>query len=90
MITKYWILKNIYFNKAIKQSHYVNILIPITFLQLEFQKSTLWTLCNITHKISSNILERMGGDQPNISGDTILTLNVSYSTTLTTIFNGLI
>ncbi len=60
MITKYWILKNIYFNKAIKQSHYVSILIPITFLQLEFQKSTLWTLCNITHKISSNILERMG------------------------------
>jgi len=33
---------------------------PITSLQLEFQKSTLWTPCNKTHKISSNILERMG------------------------------
>jgi hypothetical protein len=31
----------------------------ITSLQLEFQKSTLWTPCNRTHKISSNILERL-------------------------------
>ncbi len=45
---------------AIRQSHYASSLMPITFLQLEFQKSTLWTPCNRTHKISSNILEKMG------------------------------
>jgi hypothetical protein len=32
---------------------------PITFLQLEFHKFTLWTPYNRMHKISSKILERM-------------------------------
>jgi hypothetical protein len=62
---------------------------PITFLQLEFQNSNLWTPFNRTHKTSSNIFERMGPPQLNISRDTILTLNVSYSTILAAIFNGL-
>jgi hypothetical protein len=74
---------------AIRQSHYASSLMPITFLQLEFQKSTLWTPCNRTHKISSNILERMGPPPAKYLRDTILTLNVSYSTILAAIFNGL-
>jgi hypothetical protein len=55
---------------------------PITVLQLEFQKSTLWTPCNRTHKISSNILERMGPPTAKYLRGHFLTLNVSYSTIL--------
>ncbi len=62
---------------------------PITFLQLEFQKSTLWTPCNRLHKTSSNILERMDPPPAKYLRGQYLTLNVSYSPILAVIFNGL-